>query len=604
LRVERVARGEETRAANGVVLRLEVWGRNGLEFEKFCDSFPNMITHSSRFKIPFWLKSTFSLCLLAVVAVSCPEPVKPPSHVVTITIEGDTTTPLLPGRGRGLKGIVKLDESVQSSVSVSWKILSGQGTLSNQLDSTGFYAPNRVLIPYDVVIEASPTGNPDVKTTATIHVTVSPPGDFDFTFGEKGKFSVDFGTKVDPSNKTSTELNRGYVPIDSTHFALFGSTQLSGRGDTDIAISMHNMDGSLDTNFGNNGLIAKNIDATKNDDLQGILIQNDGKIVAYGQTSYLGPQPTATKYFFVRFNQNGTLDTSFGTLGTQFIEKIARGMVVLKSGRIIFASPIGLSPTVDIKLEAYGFDGLPDLNFGQSGSVILDPTNAMDLMNTISVDSQDRIYIDENTSTDIGQPEHYAITRILPQGQIDKTYGINGVFIFDSEKPKNCLNYCNFPSAYVYPNGETLLSGLVFGIGDKRWGYQIINKNGIVDKSFGNLGQLFLVDSDPNFYLSHSIYTSTPEFAADGSFYWYKYEYNPNNTFKNTYFEKRNHDGSLNTQFSSGQIAIDPPSGFQDVSLHIQENNTILMIGSAFGSVKTDSGSIDSMDFLLYRFMP
>jgi uncharacterized delta-60 repeat protein len=578
----------------------------GLDFEKFYDSFPNMITRSARFKIPFWLKSTFGLCLLTVLAVSCPEPVKPPSPVLTISIEGDTTTPLLPGRIRGLKGTIKLDDVVQSSSAVTWKILSGQATLSNQLDSTQIMAPNSVLASYDLVVEASSTGIPSVKTTAKIQVSISPPGDFDFTFGKGGKTFVDFGTKFDVSNLVSSDLNNGYVPIGLNQFALFGSAQLNGRGDTDIAISMHNFDGSLDTSFGKNGVIVKDIDATKYDNLNGLLIQNDGKIIAYGMTYFLGSQPSLTKYFFVRFNKNGTLDTSFGTSGTQFIEKSAFGMVLFKSGLVIFASNTGLLPSNEIKLEAYSFDGLPDLTFGQNGSVLVNPTNDRDSMSNLRVDFQDRIYIDGTTSTGVNQPEKFVVVRVLPNGQVDSSYATNGTFIFNKEKVFSCTSYCYLPRVNrVYSNGKMLLEGLIYDVGDKRWGYELLNENGTVDKSFGDTGKLYLFDATSNALpFERSVYNSNLEFMGDGSFYWYKYEFNPNFTFKNTYFEKRNHDGSLNTQFSGGQIAIDPPSGLQDVKLHIQENNTILMIGSAFGSVKTDSGSMDSMDFLLYRFMP
>jgi uncharacterized delta-60 repeat protein len=80
------------------------------------------------------------------------------------------------------------------------------------------------------------------------------------------------------------------------------------------AIVRYNVDGSLDSSFGNNGIVVLNTFFNANDDLWALKLQPNGKILIGGGASY--PFPFVLTYFYLyRLNTDGSLDLSFGNNG-------------------------------------------------------------------------------------------------------------------------------------------------------------------------------------------------------------------------------------------------------------------------------------------------
>ena len=93
-----------------------------------------------------------------------------------------------------------------------------------------------------------------------------------------------------------------------------GWTSLQDFGNRDYAMVRYNANGSLDTTFGTGGRVAAELGS--NEFLYDSEIQSDGKIILVGDyTDNLSSQTMAA---IVRFNSNGTLDTSFGNNGKVF----------------------------------------------------------------------------------------------------------------------------------------------------------------------------------------------------------------------------------------------------------------------------------------------
>jgi len=72
--------------------------------------------------------------------------------------------------------------------------------------------------------------------------------------------------------------------------------------------------GILDPTFGTDGFVSTAVDGTYSM-TWGTVVQPDGKIVVVGQTG----EPATYKAFAIRYNADGTLDTSFGVDGKQVI---------------------------------------------------------------------------------------------------------------------------------------------------------------------------------------------------------------------------------------------------------------------------------------------
>ena len=92
-------------------------------------------------------------------------------------------------------------------------------------------------------------------------------------------------------------------------------------------------DGSLDTNFADSGKVTTSIGA-KYDSAESVTMQSDGKIVVAGNVRY-------NDFAVVRYNANGTLDTSFNETGKAIADfgadDYGQSVAVYRDGRIVVA---------------------------------------------------------------------------------------------------------------------------------------------------------------------------------------------------------------------------------------------------------------------------
>ncbi len=99
------------------------------------------------------------------------------------------------------------------------------------------------------------------------------------------------------------------------------ATDIGNGADHSFVLAKFLASGELDESFGNEGVVTVNVapGGTNRELARGILVQSDGKIVIAGgaehDPSAAGLFATDMDIFLVRFNTNGTLDTTFGADG-------------------------------------------------------------------------------------------------------------------------------------------------------------------------------------------------------------------------------------------------------------------------------------------------
>lgn len=132
-------------------------------------------------------------------------------------------------------------------------------------------------------------------------------GSLDMTFGVDGLVRTSFNSQGCFASALVLQAD-GKIIAGGTKYINFTSDESS---DTDFALARYNSYGSLDSTFGAGGEVATDYNQ-RNDDALSILLQPDGKIVAAGDST-----SPATSYDFAiaRYLPDGTIDTSFGTLG-------------------------------------------------------------------------------------------------------------------------------------------------------------------------------------------------------------------------------------------------------------------------------------------------
>src|SRR4051812_36799290 len=125
-------------------------------------------------------------------------------------------------------------------------------------------------------------------------------GDLDATFGSGGKVITAMG---------AGDVMAAAMVIQSDDNIVVVGHVFNGS-DTDFAIVRYKADGTLDTSFGGTGVVTTDVGGG-NDYASGVALQPDGKIVVVGG-SYGG---SSTDFSIVRYNANGTLDSTFNSTG-------------------------------------------------------------------------------------------------------------------------------------------------------------------------------------------------------------------------------------------------------------------------------------------------
>ena len=153
-----------------------------------------------------------------------------------------------------------------------------------------------------------------------------------------------------------------------------GITWAADSTNSDFALARYNDDGSLDTDgFGIDGVVVTDLGNFSY--VNGATLQPDGKILVVGYVD----DGVTNDFFLVRYNDDGSLDTDFGSDGVVITDlggrDIARSVTVQPDGKILVAGDTATESgdfASDFALVRYNDNGTLDTDFGTGGIVITD----------------------------------------------------------------------------------------------------------------------------------------------------------------------------------------------------------------------------------------
>lgn len=204
--------------------------------------------------------------------------------------------------------------------------------------------------------------------------------------------------------------------------------------------------GVVDRSFGTNGSVSTNLSHGS----QSIVFQPDGKFIVGG---YFGNSGAIT-----RFNENGSLDTTFGSGGTATVsgQNIIINDVLLQSdGKIVIAGGVFPNPqngTRDFLLARFTAQGTPDAGFGSGGFISFNQ-GSFDTSIAAAIQPDGKIVAAGNTS-DGGN--RGAVLRFNANGTLDMTFADQGLFFF-SFTQTDTVSSSGYQDIKVLPNGRILL---------------------------------------------------------------------------------------------------------------------------------------------------
>ncbi len=205
-----------------------------------------------------------------------------------------------------------------------------------------------------------------------------------------------------------------------------GNNNLSFPEGFQTGVIRYNSDGSLDTTFDGDGRVSTIIDPSKVSEATAVALQEDGKIVLTGIVSPARNENGTG--FIVRYNTNGSLDTSFDGDGVRHFNY---GLFSVDASKDIAVQPDG-----KIVIAAFNFT----FNVG-SGLVI---------------------------------------ARYNADGSVDSTFGAGTGLV---RRPGACCNFTEVLKLALQPDGKIVFAGL-----QEDWLVGRLNSDGTPDSSFGNGG--------------------------------------------------------------------------------------------------------------------
>src|SRR5947207_12027993 len=280
-------------------------------------------------------------------------------------------------------------------------------------------------------------------------------GDLDPTFGTDGKVLTDFDHSTDIANAVAVQTDGKLVVIGTTYIN-------NDFSDEDFAVARYNPDGTLDETFGVGGKVQTDFPGLAAV-ASSVVVQPDGKIVVAG-----GAFPLFTflgNFEVVRYNSNGSLDTSFGNGGivtTNFPQGSYASSVALQAdGKVIAAGTvfvdfvIGEPSNTDFALARYNSDGTPDTSFGNGGQVSTDFFGMEDDAFSVLIQPDGKI-VAVGSANNPATYYDFAAVRYLSNGTIDTSYGVAG-------KVSNDFGVAGFDraqSAALQADGRLVVAGV------------------------------------------------------------------------------------------------------------------------------------------------
>jgi uncharacterized delta-60 repeat protein len=306
-----------------------------------------------------------------------------------------------------------------------------------------------------------------------------PPGTLDTSFGNGGIAITSFSAYAAAGAMV-------VQPDGKIIAAGLSSDNADGSGMTSFSLARYNVNGMLDSSFGNGGKVVTSL-GPGHAYAASVALQSDGKIVAAG--SYDTGVPNGVACALVRYNADGTVDTGFGVGGSVLAVRsdgvfmACAAVAVQADGKIVTAAT-SFAYSVVLRLNA---DGSRDLSFGVAGEV-LTPCGRSCLAHAVMLQPDGKIVV--VVSGYVILPLTYQVTFVVTRydanGALDQGFGVGGF----ATSPKLPSAQADATNAVLQSDGKIVMVGQNYSSlqPENTFGVSRFLADGTPDPAFGSGG--------------------------------------------------------------------------------------------------------------------
>lgn len=470
----------------------------------------------------------------------------------------------------------KIVVACESSFDFAVVRYNADGSLDTSFNSTGKVVtdiasasvdfPISMQIQSDGKIVVAGSSNSSVEDFAVVRYNSD--GSLDTTFNMTGKATLDVGTN-------SYDVIRNMEVLTTGEILVVGNS--NANGSEDFALVRYSSDGSLDTSFNSTGIVLTDVSGVGNTQLAGILNQSDGKVVVAGSVEF----GNGGDIFLVRYEADGSLDTSFNTTGKVLSdvgsnsEDVVSHAQIQSDGKIVVVGYSDANGSNDFVVARYNTDGSLDTSFNSVGMVITDiGTGSTDYAFGVAVQTDGKIVV--AGSSDAGGSVDFAVIRYNADGSLDTSFNSTGKVLTDI----GTASGDTLSSVRIQSDGKLVVTGYSDVNGADDSVVVRYNANGSLDTSFNSTGKVLTDIGTATYDGANALLIQTDGKIVTGG-------WSDVNGTSDFMLVRYNANGSLDTSFNTtGKVVTDMGSGSMDTlySLQIQTDGKIVAVGSAYGT--------------------
>ena len=215
------------------------------------------------------------------------------------------------------------------------------------------------------------------------------------------------------------------VAVQSSDGKIVAAGHTNFFGTNDILVLRFHADGRLDSSLAGDGSLVLNLPA--NDVVQAVALQPDKKIVVAGYTNVFGDNDFAV----TRFNENGSLDTTFDGDGRQIIRSFggddraqAVALEPTTKRRKNLVAGLPTSGNNDFAVVRLNPNGSLDSSFHFDGRVVISGFGGDDRAQAIALQGDGKIIVAGYTNA--SGNNDFAVARLTANGNLDASFNGDG----------------------------------------------------------------------------------------------------------------------------------------------------------------------------------